>query len=53
MFASEISRRSSAVSAIHLASTSSESGRRALPYGRDSSGNATQYSLSNSPVPGT
>ena len=31
MLASPISRRSSAVSAIHLASTSSESGRRALP----------------------
>src|SRR5439155_11152754 len=49
MFASQISRRSSATSAIHLASTSSESGRRALPYGLVSSGNATQYSLSSSP----
>ena len=52
MFASPIRRRSSAVSAIHLASTSSESGSRALPYGRGWSGNATQYSLSSSPVCG-
>ena len=47
MLAVEISRRSSPVSAIHLASTSSESGSRALPYGRVSSGNATQYSFSS------
>ena len=39
MFAVETSRCSSPVSAIHLASTSSESGSRALPYGRVSSGN--------------
>ncbi len=53
MFASSISRRSSAFSAIHFASTSSASGSRALPYGREWSGNATQYSFSSAPVRGT
>ena len=52
MLALEISRRSSPLSAIHLASTSSESGSRAEPYGLDSSGNSTQYSFSSRPVCG-
>ena len=45
-------RRSSPLSAIHLASTSSESGSRGEPYGRVSSGNSTQYSFSSRPVCG-
>jgi len=53
MLAPLISPRSSAVSAIHLASTSSESGSNELPYGLEWSGNATQYSLSSAPVRGT
>ena len=53
MLASPIRRRSSAVIAIHFASTSSEWGRRGLPYGLEWSGKVMQYSLSSSPVAGT
>ena len=53
MFASPIRRRSSAVIAIHFASTSSECGSRELPNGRVWSGKVMQYSLSSSPVAGT
>ncbi len=53
MFALRISRSSSPVRAIHLASTSSESGRRVCEIAPVRSGNSTQYSLSSRPVFGT
>src|SRR4051812_8193912 len=54
MFARRITRLSSEVSAIHLASTSSEAGRRPpAPPGLARSGNSTQYSLRSCPVDGT
>ena len=43
---------SSEVSAIHLASTSSEAGRRERPGAPVRSGNSTQYSLSSRPLSG-